>query len=220
MYSSYFKIGTYLALIFFILSALSVCFIDKTLALHIHSYGIDQRLVLSYITEYGIQAFIFICILMLLVVPNNLSVLQRLLLVAYTSVIFLFAKWLRTELGIILGRSWPLTWAYSGPYGSLIANNDGNFHFLESSIFVGSFPSGHSMAITLLCCTFYLAYKRFFLLWFIPVILIPVCLILLNYHYLGDIFAGIGFGLLLSYYGFAGYRWLLQSLGLQPHVKN
>jgi hypothetical protein len=220
MYKPYFKIGTYLALIFFILSALSVCFIDKTLALHIHSYGIDQWLILSYITEYGIQTYIFICIAMLFAAPNNLSVSQRLLLVVYTIVILLFAKWLRAELGIILGRSWPLTWAYSGPYGSFISDNDANFHFLKSSTFKGSFPSGHSLAITLLCCSFYLAYKRYFLLWFVPVILIPVCLILLNYHYLGDTLAGVGLGLLLSYYGFAGYCWLSQTLGLQPHVKN
>ncbi len=220
IYKSYFKTGAVLGLSFLLLSLLSIFFMDKTLALHLHQYGVDQWLILSYITECGIPLYFFICIGLLIAIPTSRSIAQRILFVTYVIAIMLLAKWIRVELGIIFGRNWPQTWAGSGSYGSLISDHHYYFHFFESSTFKGSFPSGHLMVITILCCTFYFIYPQFLLLWILPFVLIPVCLILLNYHYLGDCLAGIGLGLWMSYYGFAGYTWLSKQLGVQSHVKN
>lgn len=214
------KKGTILGLIFFALSLLSIFFIDKMLALHIHAYGIDNWHFLSYVTEKGIPIYMIIAAVLLLCVPTSNSLSERWLFFVYVVIIFLLTKWIRVELGIIFGRNWATTWSGSGVYGSLISNNVYKFHFLQSATFKGSFPSGHSAIITTLCCTFYFRYQRFLVLWVIPVVLIPCCLVLLNYHYLGDCFAGIGLGLMSSYYGFVGYSWLIKRFGVQLHVKS
>lgn len=198
----YFKKGSIIAILFFAFSCISIYFIDKPLALYLHEHGFNNWFALSIITEYGIPAFIAFCIIFLCYVPTHPTLSQRLLFLVYAIIIISFTELARIKLGVLFARSWPLAWSGSGVYGSLIPGNQFGFHFLESSNWKGAFPSGHSMAITSICCTMYLIYNRYLVLWIIPTILMQISLILLNYHYLSDCLAGIGLGVLISYYGF------------------
>lgn len=209
---TYFKTGSILAIMFFALSAISIYFIDKPLALYLHEHGFNNWFALSYITEYGIPTFAAFCVIFLYCVPTHPTLSKRLLFVLYAIIVVGITELVRIKLGILFARNWPLAWPGSGIYGSLIPGNQFGFHIFESSTWKGSFPSGHSMAITSIGCTMYLIYRRYLMLWIMPIILIVVSLVLLNYHYLGDCFAGIGLGILISYYGFIVY-YLLSNYG-------
>ena len=99
---------------------------------------------------------------------------------------------LKTGLKIIFGRYWPTTWIA----GNLSLIHDGiyGFHWWHGWGNQGGFPSGHT-TYTLFCCTcLYLTLPRLKYLWLLLALLIPSCLIILNYHFLGDCLAGIGLG--------------------------
>lgn len=204
------KTGGGISLFFLIFAFISIQFIDKPLTLYIHQQHIDQWTAFSYITECGIPIFSGFCFIFLLLIPTHKHVMARVCFFLYFLVLLVLVELIRIKLGIIFGRNWPLTWAGSGAYGSLVDNNQYAFHFFQSeSHWKGSFPSGHSMVITAISCTMYLVYNRFKYLWMAPMIAMPICLVLLNYHYLGDCLAGIGLSVLFSYYGFVGYLWIL-----------
>lgn len=208
---SYLKTGGIISLVFFVLAFISIQFVDKPLTLSIHHYYFDQLYDLSYITEYEIPIFAGFCAILLLLIPTHKQVMPRLCFVLYFLVLLSLVELVRIKLGIICGRNWPLTWYGSGMYGSLVGDNHYAFHFFQSD-WKGSFPSGHSMAITAICCTMYLIYNQLKYLWIMPVILMVTCLVLLNYHYLGDCLAGIGLSVFFSYYGFVLYLWLTRIL--------
>lgn len=212
----------WIAVLLFILSLFSIQFLDKPLALWIHANGWDQQLILTYITEYSVPALSIFCILFVLAYPIRLSLWHRFLFIGYVFLIVSLVIWIRGKLGIICGRSWPMTWPESGVYGSLISNDQYGFHFFQSHHWRGSFPSGHCVVISTICFTMYLyspvelLCQRFLSLWMLPIILMLISQVLLNYHYLGDSLAGVALGIFASYEGFKIYRhcssWLNRYL--------
>lgn len=214
----YFKTGLCLALVFFILAVVSVNFVDKSLALYVHAHGFDQWHWLSYYTENSILtidifAFIFLCIF-----PPDKSIWKRILLIAIIIAGGCLAIWIRRRFGVMCARSWPNVWAGSGIYGGLIGDGQFGFHFLQTTTWKGSFPSGHSTEMAFICCAMYLVYKnfRYKYLWWLPVIMMVIGQVLQNFHFLGDCFAGAGLGILVAYLGYGFYTWLTQiSMRLQ-----
>ncbi len=201
----------FIALLVFLFGALfSIQFLDKPLALFIHEQGFDQWFFPRYITEDGISVLLGISLLSFLLVPTHKQIIQRLFCILYFILALVFAEWIRVKLGIICGRAWPTTWSGSGIYGSLVGDNHFGFHFFQSDSWKGSFPSGHTIVTGTICCSLHLIYPKLKAVWMIPMIILPLCLILENYHFLGDILAGTGLSIFISYWGFAGYLWIIQ----------
>lgn len=98
----------------------------------------------------------------------------------------------------IFGRSWPLTWVNDNP--SLINSNEYGFHFFYGSTHAyKSFPSAHT-ALTIAAVTFLaLKYPQFRLLAILISLAVPLSLVALNYHFLGDTIAGAGLGWMVAY---------------------
>lgn len=95
-----------------------------------------------------------------------------------------FTRWLK----LAFGRTWPETWIHDNP--SFI--RDGAFGFAPFHGGPGweSFPSGHMTVITALCGVLWIAYPRLCLLWSLPVVLVAIGLLGLNYHFVSDVIAG------------------------------
>jgi hypothetical protein len=205
----YFKTGALIALVFLILSIACINFIDKSLALYVHAHGFDQWPLLFNITEDSILLLIIFSLIMVCIFPTDKFLWKRILFVLYAVAAFYLAIWIRRELGIVCARSWPNVWAGSGVYGGLIVDGQFGFHFFQTTTWKGSFPSGHCVETAYICCTMYLVYNRFKYLWSIPVVAMVLGQVLQYFHFLGDCFAGIALGVLVSYFGFALYSWLI-----------
>lgn len=208
------KIGFVGAVVFMALSLFSIYFIDKPLTLLIHAEKWDQWHVLTYFSEYSLSVLCVLCPLILLIFPRKHTLRQRVLWALYFLVLIYVVGWFRQEMGIFAGRSWPMTWSGSGPYGSLIGDHVFGFHFWQSTDWKGSFPSGHSAVMAAVCFTMLLKYPAFKykVVWIVLIMLMPICMVLLNYHFLGDCFAGLALGMLMSYGGFSLAKKLMQKV--------
>ena len=99
----------------------------------------------------------------------------------------------------LFGRYWPLTWTLDhNP--SLIDSNDYGFHFLASkSEAFQAFPSAHT-SLTIASVTFLaLRYPILRIPAIVISITVPLSLVALNYHFLGDTIAGAGLGWIIAY---------------------
>ncbi len=204
----YFKTGALLAFIFFILSIACINFVDKSLALYVHAHGFDRWHLLFTVTENGILALIIFSLIILCIFPTDKMLWKRMFFVLYAIAGAYLAIWIRRKLGIVCARSWPNVWAESGVYGGLLGDGQFGFHFFQTTTWKGSFPSGHCVETAYICCTMFLVYNRFKYLWSIPVVAMVLGQVLQHFHFLGDCFAGIALGVLVSYFGFALCSWL------------
>ena len=173
-------------------AALAIQFMDKPLTIYMHSSGLDQFLLLRNITEGLLMP---LTILTLLIALGRNFKQHKLGSIVYALYFYLALKLtleLKTGLKIIFGRYWPTTWTKHNL--SLIHDGIYGFNWGHGFANQGSFPSGHS-CYTFFCCTWlYLLLPRLWYLWLACAILIPSCLIILNYHFLGDCVAGAGLG--------------------------
>ncbi len=98
----------------------------------------------------------------------------------------------------IFGRFWPLTWVNNNP--SLIDTNEYGFHFFYSTgDAYKSFPSAHT-ALTIAAVTFLaLRYPSLRIPAILVSVAVPLSLVALNYHFLGDTIAGAGLGWMVAY---------------------
>jgi membrane-associated phospholipid phosphatase len=217
----YCKIGFYFSILSFGASIICIKFIDKPLTLYIYTYThsphFNQHLlqIANYVTEYASIIFIGIY-LWVWIKKLNLKLSARISSFIYLSLISFITLWIKNKLKLTLGRNWPQNWAESGPNGSLINNNKFGFNFSTSNQWVGSCPSGHitflSMSIISIHLLFYNNGYPLKTISHMATILIMItmtaCLVILNYHYLGDCLAGLTLGSFISYYGIALYTWI------------
>ena len=201
-----------LAFVFFMLSIVSISIFDKPLALYVHAHGFDQWPLLFHLTEDGILPLMIFSLIMLCIFPTDKLLWKRILLVLYAVAAAYLAIWIRRRLGIICARSWPNVWAESGVYGGLLGDGQFGFHFFQTTTWKGSFPSGHCVETAYICCTMFLVYNCFKCLWCIPVVAMVLAQVLQHFHFLGDCFAGIALGVLVSYFGFALYMFLCANI--------
>ena len=178
-----------------------------------HAQGFDQWHWLSYITERGILALDIFAFIMLCFFPTDKLLWKRILLLLIIIAGGCFAIWVRRRLGVMCARSWPNIWANSGVYGGLIGDGQFGFHFFKTSSWKGSFPSGHSVEMSYICCMMYLVYHRFKYkyLWWLPLIAMVIGQVVQNFHFLGDCLAGIALGVLVAYCVFAVCQWLREK---------
>ena len=72
------------------------------------------------------------------------------------------------------------------------------FHWFEGGGIYDGFPSGHMLVFTTLFAAFWRFYPRYRYSCVILLLLLAVALIATNYHFLGDVVAGVYFGLFVE----------------------
>jgi membrane-associated phospholipid phosphatase len=100
---------------------------------------------------------------------------------------------IKTLLKGLFGRTWPDSWMGDNP--SLIDNGVYGFfpcHFFDPAY--GSFPSGHASVALALLSILWLSLPRWRVLFALIGIAICASLIVLNFHFVGDVLAGAMLG--------------------------
>ena len=176
-----------------ILSFIAILFIDKPLALFIHANQLDSSLIfLRKITEGLPWLLTFIVIIGLCYRYWTQKIIWGLILAIYFYACLQITMKLKNGFKIIFGRYWPKTWINN----NLSLIHDGVFGFDWGHGFAnqGSFPSGHSAYTAFCICWLIYFIPKLRSLWLFLLILMPACLILLDYHFLGDCLLGLGLG--------------------------
>ncbi|MDD3266493.1 MAG: phosphatase PAP2 family protein [Burkholderiales bacterium] len=190
-------------LLCFIASLISILWIDKSLALFIHEYRYDKLILLRNITE-GMPAIFITCVIIAIFIKfyktdskiNLRNILASILASSYFYIMLKITLEVKTLLKVIFGRYWPLTWTQNNL--SLIKDNVYGFNWFHGYNNLGSFPSGHSTLMIFCAYWLSLLFPKQQMLFFNISICSIACLIILNYHYLGDCLAGIGIGLFFA----------------------
>jgi membrane-associated phospholipid phosphatase len=175
------------------LSALSILFIDRDLALLVHNSGLDSNLWLRKLTEGLPVLLLVMLVIVALFTKLQSGKLSALLLSAYVYLGLKLMMEIKTGLKTIFGRYWTKTWINHNL--SLIHDGIYGFNWWHGFGNQGSFPSGHSTYTAFCCLWLYLLLPRYKVVWFILLAIMPLGLIVLDYHYLGDCLAGVALGL-------------------------
>ncbi len=180
-----------------VLASISILVVDRPLAILIHQNGLDSYLQLRKITE-GMP--VFISVLAMLALISYYWRKERKLL-SFTAPVYFYLMLkltmeIKTGLKIIFGRYWTKTWINNNL--SLIHDNVYGFNWLHGFGNQGSFPSGHSTYVVFCAMWLSYIYPKLAYIWFLLALLCITCLIVLDYHFLGDCFAGVGLGMLCA----------------------
>jgi len=102
-----------------------------------------------------------------------------------TNVLKQLLKW-------ICGRYWPESWTRNNP--SLIGSGDYAFHPFHHGAAYESFPSGHAALICSVLSILWLSYPRW--RWLYTIVGGATCaaMVGMNYHFVGDVIAGVMLG--------------------------
>ncbi|HEX4766344.1 MAG TPA: phosphatase PAP2 family protein [Lichenihabitans sp.] len=105
----------------------------------------------------------------------------------------LMAYAIKDQLKFGFGRLWPETWVNGNP--SWIGNGAYGFSPFHGGAGWGSFPSGHMVAITAPMCVIWRRMPRLRWLSALLVLLVAVGLYGADYHFVGDMIAGVYVGI-------------------------
>ena len=96
------------------------------------------------------------------------------------------------------GRCWPETWKQGNI--SLIGNGAYGFHPFQHGVAYESFPSGHAAVVCSVLSILWLSYPRW--RWLYAIVGGSVCMALvgMNYHFVGDVIAGVTLGSITGVY--------------------
>jgi membrane-associated phospholipid phosphatase len=192
-----YKQAIQITLYLWIAALISILWIDKPLALNIHKWQLDKLHFLSYITEVFPIIITIIVIISIIVTYLPKIKLYSILIVGYFYLSLSISMTIKTTLKILFGRYWPKTWFNNNL--SLIHDGVFGFDWLHGFHNYGSFPSGHSTYIAF-CAIWLVAIScKLRYLGYLCLILVPIALIMLDYHFLGDCLAGLGLGYICAY---------------------
>lgn len=212
-YIGYLKKGTYISIFFWITAIISIIFFDRSLSLYIFYKNIKNDYIPNYITVESIYHFIIpLDLILIFLLPTKPKFGKKYCLIIYFVLITVLTDLIKTYLKIVFGRDWPDPSSNPGKYGSLIGDNEFGFHFLHSISWQGSFPSGHATFITVTSLTTYLITEKLKYFWIAVIVIMIVCILILNFHFLGDCLGGIALGVLMSYYGIVLYQWIISKI--------
>lgn len=184
-----------------LLSLICHFYLDKPIAFWVANHDYSGHHILKFISEIpkifdALTALaVFVVYIFSWIIGPVPHLLKNLTLASIALVITGFwVDWLK----FIFGRSWPLTWVNDNP--SLISSNEYGFHFFYGSTYAyKSFPSAHT-ALTIAAVTFLaLKYPCLRIMAILISIIVPLSLVALNYHFLGDTVAGAGLGWMVAY---------------------
>jgi membrane-associated phospholipid phosphatase len=193
--------------------AVAACYawVDRPTAFFVHDHGLNQYRVFKWLTypPPWMQSWspLILVLLMFRRAFAPITHHQRVLLVACLSL--LVANEFRTSLGDLFGRYWPETWFNDNP--SLIGNGTYGFHPFVHGDDLGSFPSGHSARILGFAWVWWLAVPRSRWLCWLACPPMLASLVLMNYHFVGDVVAGSTLGAIVAAYA-------VKLAGLKPQA--
>jgi membrane-associated phospholipid phosphatase len=98
----------------------------------------------------------------------------------------------------VFGRTWPTSWLGDNP--SLIDNGVYGFYPFHFDKAYGSFPSGHAAAVLAVISILWLSLPRWRWLYALAGIALCAALVVLNYHFVGDVIAGAMLGSITGCY--------------------
>ena len=194
---------------------ISIAYIDRPLALFIHQRSLDNFIQLCQITE---RLPVILPILVMVVMLFNYNLAGRWSRVIGSVYFYLCLKLtieIKTALKVVFGRYWTKTWINNNL--SLIHDNVFGFNWWHGQGNQGSFPSGHSTFVAFCCVWLCYIYPRFRWLWITVTIIMPACLIALNYHFLGDCLAGVGLGMLCALLSYQMFLFITRRVNLRNY---
>lgn len=159
-----------------------VGFVDRPVALYFHAHQ-SFRLIFQACASPSLLALPAAAACLLYAIAQRLrggEPVNRLWLVM--SIATLAGTAAKDELKWLFGRPWPSTWLDDGTYG---------FHPFINSILFGSFPSGHTSYISAPLCVLWVMMPRFRWLWGGVIGLVMFGLVAADYHFVGDVLAGL-----------------------------
>lgn len=200
---------------------IAVLSIDRPLALWVHSVGIDQWLILRNVTE-GLPKLVTVLAIGALLfrywkVAENgklRGLSSGILCSVYFYLMLKLTMQVKTYLKIFFGRYWTKTWIADNL--SLIHDGVFGFNWWHGVGNEGCFPSGHSTYMAFCCIWLCYAQPRLKSIWLILLALMPINLIILDYHFLGDCLAGLSLGYCLALISI----WLLHRMIMQYNKKS
>jgi membrane-associated phospholipid phosphatase len=106
----------------------------------------------------------------------------------------------------VFGRSDPDAW--------VLYHQPPHFYWLRAGEGYGCFPSGHMTVFTALMTTLSRYYRRFRPIFLGFLILLALCLIVTDYHFLSDVLAGVFLGMVVTYIVADGQKFSRSRRGL------
>lgn len=171
-------------------------FVDRPVAFFVHQHEIPHIEEFRWLTEPPplVQSWSPLVLIALAVrrAFGPWKRWQHVLFLACVSLIV--ADQFRESLGDLCGRYWPETWHDNNP--SLIGTGAYGFHPFEVGDDIGSFPSGHATRISAFAAVFWRGIPRCRTLTAIIALPMLIALVAMNYHFAGDVIAGLVLGAL------------------------
>lgn len=200
----------YQVIILCLLTIMSILFVDKPLCLFLHKHHIDVWALnhgLRYITEYMPLTLLCLSLLLPLCAKPQIAIGMKWVYILYLYILIQLTIIVKQGLKIIFGRYWPQTWINHNL--SLIHDNVYGFNWFNGGIGDngGSFPSGHTTYIAIISLSMAIIYPRSYKFWYLPIVIMVCSLVILNYHFFGDCFAGIMLAVIFANLGFVIYNY-------------
>lgn len=104
----------------------------------------------------------------------------------------------KSTLAFVFGRYWPETWIHDNP--SFIRDGAYGFHPFHGGEAYRSFPSGHTARTLALAAVIWVAYPRWRWASIAMSLAVPVGLLGMDYHFVGDVIAGGFIGAVVGTY--------------------
>jgi membrane-associated phospholipid phosphatase len=184
------------------IAAVLICYfwIDRPVAFYVYRHRIDRIELFRWLTypppEVQNWSALVLAILVVRRAWGPFLLWEKTLLVACLSLIV--ADDFRISVGDVCGRYWPNTWTHDNP--SLIGTGTYGFHPFQRGDDVGSFPSGHAARIFGFAVVWMIAIPRSRVIAIVVCVPMLLSLVLMNYHFVGDVVAGSVLGALIATY--------------------
>ena len=184
------------------LGAVVVCYfwIDRPVAFFVDRHHFNQVKVFRWLAypppEVQTWSPLILTVLALRRACGPWARWQKALFVACVSLIV--TDQFRVGLGDVCGRYWPETWFHDNP--SLIGTGTYGFHPFQRGDDLGSFPSGHAARILSFVFVWFMVMPRIRVIGAIVSVAMLLSLVLMNYHFVGDVIAGAFLGAIIAAY--------------------
>lgn len=176
--------------------------VDRPIAHYVHDQRFADYLVLKWLTYPPaiLQAWVPVVLAALMIrrVRGPFGKWERVVVAVCLSLIL--AEQFKEALAYAFGRYWPETWVNNNP--SLIRDGAYGFHPFSSGSAYRSFPSGHSARTLAVASIIWMAYPGW--RWACGLVSVAVAgsLVLMDYHFVGDVIAGGFVGGIVGMYTF------------------
>ncbi len=166
-------------------------FVDRHVAFYVHDRRFADHLFLKWLTYPPsiLQAWVPVVLAALMVRRVWGGPFQRWERVAVAACLsLLLAEQFKQSIAYAFGRYWPETWINNNP--SLIRGGAYGFHPFHAGKAYGSFPSGHTARTVAVASIYWLAYPRWRWICVLASLAVGGALVLMDYHFVGDVVAG------------------------------